>query len=371
MSSPDVVVIGGGTIGLATSLELARRGAKVVLVERSSPGREASWAAAGMLSPLGEASDLPSLRELADASLDLWPELADRLHEDTGVDVEYRQGGALHVAFDDADERHLTVLESRARAGGVTRLDADGVRDMEPAIGPDARAGLVIERDHRVDNRRLGPALWASAHAAGVDFRLGAPVRGVVVENARATGVALGGGGILVAGSVVIAAGAWSAGLTGLPAPLPVRPVRGQMFAVGARTAGHGLLRHVVVTRDCYLVPREDGRTLVGATVEDVGFNPGPTPAGIRELLEAGTRAAPGMSEAPLVETWAGYRPGTPDDRPILGADPDVEHLVHATGHFRNGILLTPITARLIADVTLGRTPSLPLDAFSVARFRT
>lgn len=367
--APDVAVIGAGVIGLAVAREIASRGFRVVVLERSSPAREATWAAAGMLSPLGEASDMPHLRAVADASLDLWPDLAARLRSETGVDVEYRAAGALHIATDEPGARRLEDLAKRAGEGGARQMSGEEVRRLEPAIGDTVQAGLWIDRDHRVDNRRLGPALWASAHAAGAEFRLGAPVRGIVTEGDRAVGVALGGGGILPAGAVVVAAGARAAELTGLPAPLPIRPVRGQMFAVRGAN-GHAAIAHVVVAPGCYLVPRQDGRTLVGATVEHVGFEPGPTPEGIAGLIGASAAIVPAIRALALVETWAGYRPGTPDDRPILGPDPDVAGVFHATGHFRNGILLAPVTARLTADAVAGTDATLPIEPFSVARFR-
>lgn len=367
---PDVVVVGGGVIGLAVARELASRNASVMLLERSSPGREASWAAAGMLSPLGEAADMPHLRELAEASLDLWPGFAGAIQADTGVDLEYRTDGALHVALDESGERTLASLRERAGAVGARPVDAAGLGELEPNLAPAVRAGLILERDHRVDNRRLAPALWASAHAAGVEFRLGTAARGVVVEEGRAAGVALGGGGILAAGAVVIAAGSRAGELTGMPAPLPVRPVRGQMFALRPAD-GRPLVGRVIVGPRCYLVPRQDGRTLVGATVEEVGFATGPTPAGIAALIDAAAALVPAIRDLPLVETWAGFRPGTPDDRPILGADPDVAGLFHAAGHFRNGILLAPVTASIMADLILGGTPVTDPGPFSVARFRT
>ncbi len=357
---PDVAVVGAGVIGLSIARELATRNLRVVVLERGSPARDASWAAAGMLSPLGEAADMPHLRTLAEASLDLWPTFVEGIHADTGVDVEYRTGGALHVAFDERGERHLATLIERA-GGCAQSIDVAGLPALEPGLAPGIRAAVILERDHSVDNRRLGPALWASAQAAGAELRLGTTARGLVIENDRAAGIALGGGGQLAAGAVILAAGARSSAFTGLPAPLPVRPVRGQMLAVRGSDA-KPIVGRVVVTAGCYLVPRQDGRLLVGATVEDVGFAPGPTPAGIAGLIAAAGAVLPAFRELPLVETWAGFRPGTPDDRPILGVDPDVPGLFHATGHYRNGILLAPITAAVIAD--------LVMDAFSVARFR-
>jgi glycine oxidase len=174
---------------------------------------------------------------------------------------------------------------------------------------------------------------------------------------------------VLAAGSVVIAAGAWSGGIGGLPTSLPVRPVRGQMFSLAADAASDRVAR-IVETADCYLVPREE-RLLVGATVEEVGWRQGPTPAGLAMLAAAAARVVPATAEAAIVESWAGFRPGTPDDLPILGRDPDMPDVLYATGHFRNGILLAPITAAAIADLLTGRAAVADLAPFGVARFRS
>ena len=373
-SSPDVIVIGAGVIGLAVARELALRGYSVTIVERGSPGREASWAAAGMLSPLGEAVGSPGMRSLAEASLDRWPAFARAILDDTGVDVEYRTPGALHVAFDDQELHGLHALRARAdERAGVSVLDAAAARDLEPAVARDVKAGLFIARDHRVNNRRLGQALWASSVGAGVECRLGVAVIEVVLEQSKGTRrfsrVRLADSPDLAGGAVVIAAGAWSATLGGLPSPVPVRPVRGQMLAVSSAHGAGPRLERVLVGAGCYLVPREDGQILIGATVEDAGFRPGPTPAGIASLISAAGRLAPLLTELPVTETWAGFRPGTPDDLPILGRDPRAENVYLATGHYRNGILLTPVTAEVIADCIEDREPVLPLEPFSTARF--
>jgi glycine oxidase len=239
---------------------------------------------------------------------------------------------------------------------------------------------VLVRRDHRVDNRRLGAALWAAAAKAGVRFHLGTAAVEIRTDGgatARVTGVRLEDGTSLTTDRVVVAAGAWSGQLRGLPRALPVRPVRGQMFAV--RITGvpdpyapiKPALHRTIMTEDCYIVPREGGTVVVGATVEEVGFAAGPTPRGIAGLLAAAARAVPALADLPLVETWAGFRPGTPDGLPILGADPDVAGLYYATGHYRNGILLTPATALLLADELSGRAPALPLDRFGIERFES
>lgn len=376
--SADVLVIGGGAIGCAVAWELARRGVACAVVERGTPGQAATWAAAGMLSPLGEASEDARFRALATLGLDRYPAFAEALRAETGIDVEYRASGKLHLAFGRADTEHLETLAARGEEEGAERLSPAQARSLEPLVSPDIEAAVLVRRDHRVDNRRLGAALWAAAAQAGVRFRLGSPaveLKAAGGATARVTGVVLEDGTTLTAERVVVAAGAWSGNLRGLPRPLPVRPVRGQMFAV--RITGvpdpyapvKPALRRTIMTEGCYIVPREGGTVVVGATVEDVGFAPGPTPRGIAGLLVAATRAVPALADLPLVETWAGFRPGTPDGLPILGPDPDVVGLYYATGHYRNGILLTPATALLVADELTGPRPALPLEGFGVERF--
>lgn len=378
--SADVLVIGGGAIGCAVAWELARRGVACTVIERGTPGQAATWAAAGMLSPLGEVSQDARLRAFATLSLDRYPAFAEALLAATGIDVEYRASGKLHLAFGRADTAHLETLAARGTEDGAERLSAADARALEPLVSADIEAAVLVRRDHRVDNRRLGAALWAAAGKAGVRFRLGSAAVELKAgggATARVTGVALEDGTKLAAERVVVAAGAWSGNLRGLPRRLPVRPVRGQMFAV--RIAGvpdpyapvKPALRRTIMTEECYIVPREGGTVVIGATVEDVGFAQGPTPRGIAGLLAAAARAVPVLADLPLVETWAGFRPGTPDGLPILGPDPDVAGLYYATGHYRNGILLTPATSLLLADELTGHGPALPLEGFGLERFES
>jgi glycine oxidase len=371
----DVVVIGAGVIGCAVAREVARRGMSVVVVERDSPGRRATWAAAGMLSPLGEAGTGGPFLELADESLSRYASFAQALREESGIDVEYRTNGKLHVAVDGADES-LTKLaaEPVAQRFDVRLLDGAEARSIEPALSDRVSAALLVGRDHRVNNRLLVQALLASATAAGVSFRTANPAASIVTQHGGAAGVRLASGETIETEAIVLAAGAWSAQVEGLPRVLPVRPMKGQMFAVDARLrtlqrAPQPALERVVYTDTCYIIPREDGRLLVGATVEDVGFRKGATPRGISTLVAAASAVLPMVADLPLVETWAGFRPMAPDGLPILGADPSLNGLYYATGHFRNGILLAPITATVVADLVTGRAPSVPLEPFAVDRF--
>jgi glycine oxidase len=371
----DVAVIGGGVIGCAVARELAQRGASVVVVERDSPGRRATWAAAGMLSPFGEAGTGGAFLDLADESLRRFPAFAQALRQESGIDVEYQVNGKLHVALDgqDAPLQALAAVPAAQRFD-VRLLDAAGARGIEPALSDRVTSALLVGRDHRVNNRLLVQALLSSATAAGVRFRTASPAASLIARHGKAGGVRLASGEAIETERVVMAAGAWSGQVEGLPRVLPIRPMKGQMFAVDARlrTRDHAAqqpLQRVLYGEDCYIIPREDGRLLVGATVEDVGFRKGATPRGLGMLIAAATAILPMIADLPLVETWAGFRPGTPDGLPILGPDASLEGLLYATGHFRNGILLAPVTAAIIADLVLGQAPPVPLAPFSVDRF--
>ena len=362
-------MIGGGAIGCASAWELARRGLRVVVVERGTPGGEATWASAGMLSVLSEGERPDALFALARASRDRYPAFLQALREATGLAVDLRELGNLRVALsDDAAEVLRREVERQWAAGvGVEWLDRAAARELEPSLAGAVRAAALTPTDAHVDNRRLGRALWAAAAAAGVAFRLGVPAARVLAEpGGRVAGVELAGGERIEAAAVVIAAGSWSGTLNGLPRTLPVQPVRGQMLAVEAVPP---LVRRIVMGDGCYLVPTAEGRVLVGATVERAGFERRVTPAGIRDLVNAATAVVPALAEAAVVETWAGLRPGTPDGLPILGTDPELAGLVYATGHFRNGILLTPITAEIVADLVAGASPAISLEPFAPNRF--
>ena len=363
----DVAVIGGGIVGLAAARALARRGAAVVLLERDQPGRGATWAAGGMLSPLPEAGD-PAFLTLATASLDLFPAFVAGLEAESGRAVDYRRSGKLHVAFGSGDSGHLEALVTspHAAAFGVRPVAAAAARRMEPALSPALTGAVLVERDHHVDPRALGSAAAAAAAVAGVEMRAAASVQGVAVRQGRVRGVRLADGKLLAADAVVVAAGSWSGALRGLPRPLPVFPVRGEMVAL----RGPGpLLERVVSTPRCYLIPRSDGRLLVGATEAEVGYAPGPTAAGVAALLEAALAALPACAALPVAETWCGYRPGTPDHLPFLGEDPEARGLIYATGHYRNGILLAPVSADVVAALLAGEPPPVALAAFRPERF--
>lgn len=368
--TPDLVVVGGGLIGCAVAWETARRGLAVTVIERERPGAGASGAAAGMLSPLPETPAADPLHELAEASFDLFADFVAELQDLTGFDVGHRTDGKLHIALDRAGEAALRdSLGWRAELGHPAEwLEPGEILRLEPALTPDLRGGIFDPRDHQVENRLLTRAAWAAAAAAGVEMRTGEVVAGISVESGRVTGVRLATGGVLHAGSVLIAAGAWSGTLEGLPRPLPVRPVRGQIVVLESVPPA---LRRMVGTDRAYLVPRSDGRLLVGATTEEAGFDLRATAGGAGELLAAAIEVIPGLADAGVVELRVGLRPGTADGLPILGADPECDGLYYAAGHFRNGILLAPITARLLAESITGGRTSHSLAPFAPGRFTT
>ncbi|HEX6069027.1 MAG TPA: glycine oxidase ThiO [Longimicrobiaceae bacterium] len=364
----DVVVVGGGVIGCAVARELALSGLAVTLVERDEPGANASWAAAGMLSPLAEADRADPFLSLLLRSRAMYPELAGALRSETGLDVEYRDDGTLLVALTEGDEAELEARYRWQAAAGlaVEPLAGDEARRMEPSLSRGVRRALRFPGDHQVDNRLLARALWVAAENAGVEMRRGVEAAAVVRRGDRVEGIATTLGDRLDADWVVVAGGSAAGRLEGLPGPLPVRPVHGQLLALRPRPPR---LRHVVTSPRGYLVPRASGRLVVGATVEEIGFRRAVTVAGVRGLIDAALEICPALADAPLTETWSGHRPGTPDQRPILGEDPRVPNLVYATGHYRNGILLVPATARAIADVVLRRPPSIDLTPFGIDRF--
>jgi len=370
----DVVIIGAGVIGCAIARELAMRGVDVMVLERDSPGRSATWAAAGMLSPLGEAGSGGPFLELSDASLRRYAAFAQALREETSIDVEYRASGKLYLSLGDMDDELRALAHDPVAARfDVALQDGAAARALEPAISEAVTSGLLVGRDHRVNNRLLAQALLAAATAAGATFRTARPVAALLAHHDSVHGVRLASGETVQAAQVVLAAGAWSGAIEGIGRALPVRPVKGQMFAVDAKGWGpegtRGMMEHVLFTRRCYIIPRDDGRLLVGATQEEVGFCRGPTPRGISMLMAAATDVLPDVADMPLVETWAGFRPATPDGEPILGADPRLRGLTYATGHFRNGILLAPVTGHLIAQhITEGAT-DFDLAPFSITRF--
>jgi glycine oxidase len=351
---PDLLVVGGGVIGLAAAREAALRGLSAVVLERGTPGSGATHAAAGMLSPLGEAERPGPALEFALRSLRMYGDWVRGIESDSGSSVEYRESGKLRVALSVPEVERLGERARWAEALGVRAewFDPEPLRKLEGKLALSVRGALLVHDDFRVDPRALGRALTVAARARGVEVREGTPVRSILTHAGRARGVSLEDGTTLEAGAVLLAAGAWSATIAGLAQPLPVRPVRGQMLTLHPDPRLSDL---TIESEEVYLVPRDDGRLLVGATVEEAGFVEANTADGVRRLLSGAVRLAPGLGSARLVEIWAGLRPGTSDGQPILGGDPEVAGLFYATGHYRNGILLAPATADALGALLAGK----------------
>ena len=386
--SADAVVVGGGVIGLGIAWRAALAGMTVTVVD-DAPGRGASWAAAGMLAPVTEVhyGERPLL-QLNLAAAARWPGFAAELEEASGQPVGYRPGGTLAVARDADDNAALEDLyQFQLRCGlEVERLRSRECRQLEPGLAPSIRGGVLASGDHQVDNRALVEALLAACSRAGVRMVPGR-VAELTVTGDRVTGVVLAGTGhggedagpgpapsrpageALAAGTVVLAAGCWSGGIGGLAAEAlpPVRPVKGQLLYLRG-PADQPLCQGNVRGLEVYVVPRGDGRVVVGATVEEQGFDIQVTAGAVHELLRAALELLPDVAELELTETVVGLRPGSPDNAPMLGpAGP--EGLVVATGHYRNGILLTPVTADAIAELlATGQVPEL-IAPFGPARF--
>jgi glycine oxidase len=368
---PRVAIIGAGVSGLGVGWRLAEAGCPVTVFERGAAGRGASWAAAGMLAAGLEAE--PGEERLLALNLEsqrLWPEFRDRLEAAAGTKIGYRDEGTLSVAFtrDDALRLRFAFEFQQGLGIGVEWLGGFEARRLEPQLRPGLAGAVLSRNDHQVDNRRLVLALKSAFLAAGGRLREQVEVGALDVEAERVRGV-IAGGEFHPADAVVLAGGAWSAGLDGLPAVArpPVRPVKGQMLALRADPA-QPPLRHVLWAPKGYLVPRDDGRLVVGGTVEERGFDAGLTAGGVLALLEAAWRALPMIEELPIDEFWTGFRPTSRDDAPILGPTP-VEGLFVATGHHRNGILLAPLTAHAVSEAVLtGRVPEIIRD-FTIDRF--
>jgi glycine oxidase len=363
---PDAIVVGAGIVGCAVARELSRGGRRTVVVERNEPGSHASWAAAGMLSPQAEAHGPGPFLDLLLRARTLFPALAAELREETGIDVGYRTEGTLLAALHEEEERSLRERHAWQTDAGlqVELLGAEEVRKLEPLLTPAVRMALRFPGDHQLDNRLLTRALRFSAAAAGAEFRVGRTAR-ALLPGGEGFGVELENGERVESDIVVLAAGSWSALLDGLPRRLPVEPVHGQLLTIETYPP---LLRHVIGSARGYMVPRSDGRLIVGTTVERIGFRKSVTPAGLRRLTEVALELAPALGDHSVTAHWSGLRPGTPDEMPILGRDPDLPGLVYATGHYRNGILLSALTGVLVRTILDGEQPA-GLEAFRPDRF--
>ena len=370
--SADVAIVGAGICGLVIAWRLAQNGRKVVLLDRAEAGRQTTWAAAGMLAARAEAEPgeealLPLLLE----AQEVWPGFAAELEAASGLGIGYRSEGTLIVARD-RDELEWLEFQfdyKKSHNLAVEWLSSRDTRRREPYLTRRVTAGLYSPNDHQVDNRAVAAALRQACLSAGVELRENCEVREIVAQGGRVAGIATDDDRV-AAESVVIAAGPWSRNIPGLPenARPPVRPVKGQMMAVQMAPEAP-LLSHVVWTQEGYLVPRRDGRLILGGTVEELGFDTDLTAGGLYEVLKHGWETLPGIYELPLAETWVGLRPTSRDDAPILGPTP-MDGLLLATGHHRNGILLAPLTGQVICDyLTKGKLPDSAAP-FTLSRFQ-
>jgi glycine oxidase len=343
----DIVIAGGGVIGLTIARALALRGVRdVCLVERGRLGREASWAAAGMLLPQVEADAPDEFFNLACQSRDLYPAFAAALREETGIDVELDTTGTLYLALTNHDYEEIEKrYEWQTRAGfAVERLSGAEARALEPCISEGTLGALQFPKDIQVENRRLLSALANSVTKLGVDIATQTTVDSLIIEGNHVRGVQTSRGAISCP-TVVIAAGTWSSFIKTAPVPA-IEPVRGQMICLEAKPR---LTRHVIYSPRGYIVPRQDGRLLAGSTSENAGFAKCVTAGGIATILRNALEISPAIADLPVVDTWAGLRPRAADGLPVIGPCGEIDGLFCATGHYRNGILLAPLTGELIS----------------------
>ncbi len=375
-SNKRAIIVGGGVIGLGIGWQLAKAGCTVSIYERDQAGRAASWAAAGMLAPHAEVHfEERELLNMGVQSCRMYPEWVAELETDSRMNVGYRAEGTLIVGVDRDDARELEHLYESQKLLDlkVEWISGREAREMEPLLSPKITAAIWSKDDHQVDNRAMVEALIrAYQNTNGVLYE-DTSVGKIEIVDGKARGIWVKDN-LEEADVIVLAAGCWSSDINGLPKAVqpPVRPVKGQMLALRMEE-GVALQKVIRAPRakyptDVYLVPKDDGRLVIGATSEEMGFDTRLTAGGLFELLRGAWEAVPGVYDLPVLETWAGLRPGSRDNAPILG-ETGVENLIMATGHYRNGILLTPITAREITTLVLTGETSKTIAPFKLSRF--
>jgi glycine oxidase len=374
VSTFDVAIVGGGLIGASIAFELGAEGLRVVILDRQEPGRESSWAAAGMLSPGPDSLEESPLAPLGKESLRLYPEFIAAVEGASGRSTSFLREGTMEIFFGDHAEGERDSLVAAHRRLGLAAepISADAARELERSLGPAARAAAWLPEEAMVDPRLLMEAVLAGAQQRGVEIRSNCAVTSFLNEShndgRRCTGVAAGNESF-ASKFVVLAAGSYTGTLeksaNGFRLCAPTHPVRGQMLALRPKGVS---LRRVLRSKKGYVVPRRDGRIVAGSTLENAGFEKHVTPDGLQTIWNAALKLVPELAGAEVVEAWAGLRPGTPDNLPILGPT-DIEGLLVATGHYRNGILLAPVTAKLIRDWIVRGQVNLDTKAFSPSRF--
>lgn len=371
MNNSDVLIIGGGIIGLNIARNLRRQGIKkITILERNAIGHEASHAAAGMLAPQAESDKIDDFFRFCDESNKLYPQFAAEIFAETGVDIELESSGTLYLALTENDSKEIRQrFEWQKKAGlAVEHLTAEETRKAEPFVSPDVREALFFPNDRQVENRKLVAALQLFAELNEIELVTNAEVKNLRQRGGRIVGAETETEKFS-AEKVVLATGAWTSliKIDDFVLP-PVKPIRGQMLCV--KTVKR-LFSHVIYSPRGYLVPRLDGKILAGATVEDVGFDKQITESGINFVLENALEITPSLANLEVIEKWSGLRPLAADALPILGRFPEIENLFIATAHFRNGILLAPITGAIVAENILNNTASEYLKIFSPTRFNT
>jgi len=367
--SSDVVIVGGGAIGLSIAYALAREGLSSTVLDRREPGREASWAGAGLIPPIADrdAADpgvkINPLVALRSWSARLYPDWTAALHDESGIDPGYRRSGGVDVAWTEREDDALKAAAGQWRAEGIAyeRIPPGDYARVEPALHPELRSVYYLPDRAQVRNPRLLRALIEAASKRGAILEAHRGALGLAIDRGRIAAVRTSTGDV-PCGLVIVAAGAWSGGLlepAGVRAPTP--PVKGQIVLL---RSDRRLLGRVVEHGKNYLVPRDDGRILIGATEEDAGFDTRPTAVAARDLPDEALHLCPILARATVEATWAGLRPGSIDTRPYIGTAAGVANLIVATGHKRAGLQLAPATAELVVDLVLGRPPRLDLTAF-------
>jgi len=363
----DAVVAGGGLIGASIAFELAAEGLSVAVFDAQHPGREASWASAGMISPAPESSEMASLLPISTASVRLYPEFIQRVEELSSRTVGYRKDGALDLLLNGTGQAEMDEILALHHGAGLRAeaLSGPEAREIEPALTGELRAAIHRPDEASLDNRLLTEATLEAARRKGAEIFPGNGAKALWTDGTRCKGLQLQNGRV-EARWTVIAAGCFSARIEGVVAYAPVIPAKGQMMALRCNSVN---LKKDLWSGHMYLVPRHDGRIIAGSTVEYEGFDRNVTVAGMRKILSGAISLVPALESARIEETWAGLRPDTPDHLPILGPT-DLDGLLIATGHFRSGILLTPVTARLIREWVTTQKVTEDWAPFSPMRFR-
>jgi len=364
------LIVGGGIIGASCAWRLASEGVAVTVLERGRLGQEASWAAAGLIGPQGEADKPGPFFDLCMAGKESFDRSVEPLAKESGIDPEYDHHGMLSVAFSEHERYELTARAGwqRAAGGKIEEMSTYQALRMVPALSPKITYALHLPTNWRTDNRKLTQAYVGAAAKAGAHFREGVRIDSIAMKNGRAASVVTHEGETIAGDVIINAAGSWASELRGLEADkIRFFPVRGQILCFETRP---GTIEPSLFSARGILVPRRDGRLLAGSIFEEAGFNKTLTLGGMTHILRAATELVPSLSELPFREAWAGLRPAADDLLPVIGASPSVPNVFYACGHFRSGILLSSLTGEIIADLVKGRSPKVDLGPFAPARFQ-